>query len=105
MDLIERYKISLNQTELDVSNSNYVIHEHCSELRRQVQLSKDTKIEELSDQFIQQIDDYEKQNIDATIIKEKIKWYKEPNSFSKFANKEIGINYNIFGNKKLLYKY
>lgn len=130
-DLLERHRKSLFQAEFDVSNSDYTIKEHCTELRRQVQLSKETKIlkiEQLSDQFIEQIDDYEKQLIDksnhenissnAKIIRnENLEWYNEPNeynidselidnlrnSFSKFISKETEINNNIFENKKLVY--
>ena len=42
--LMDQLKKSLNQTEFNLMNEDYIYKEHCTEIRRQIQLAKETKI-------------------------------------------------------------
>lgn len=62
-------EIELNEKKLEYNSNNgeYLIKEHCCELRRQVQLDKEIKIqqiENLSLKHIKQIDEYEKNSLE-----------------------------------------
>ena len=60
--------IKLRQAEFNLFNGDYFLKEHCRELRRHVQLAKETKVEQLeklSDQMLSQIDSYEKERLNA----------------------------------------
>ena len=73
---LEEIESQLKQSEFDLSNGDYVISEHCRELKRQVQLAKEIQIEEfnkLSEVLIDKINVYEKETIDvcSTLNKQK----------------------------------
>lgn len=66
--ILNDIETKLKQTEFDLINGDYVIKEHCTELRRQVQLAKEIKIQQInnkSDQTISQIDAYETETLNA----------------------------------------
>ena len=66
--LKQRINQILNQSEFDVNNGEYIYKEHCNELRRQVQLAKETqilKIEEITDNLMNEIDKFEKESLEA----------------------------------------
>ena len=61
--LFDDLKKRLNQTELDLMNGNSFIKEHCKEIRRQVQLAKEIKIQEIekiAEEIFDQIEKFEK---------------------------------------------
>ena len=64
--IVEEIESNLHQTEFDLLNGDYVISEHCRELKRRVQLAKELKIEELenlSKEMMNKIDCYEQETI------------------------------------------
>ena len=66
--LKQRIKLILNQTKINIDDNEYVYKEHCNELRRQVQLAKETqmlKIEEISDKLMNEIDEFEKESLES----------------------------------------
>ena len=66
--LTKRMNKILNQTEFNINNGEYIYKEHCNELRRQVQLAKETqilKIEEITDNLMNEIDKFEKESLEA----------------------------------------
>ena len=66
--LLDSIGIKLKQAEFNLFNGDYLLKEHCRELRRQVQLAKETKVdqlEKLSDEMLNQIDMYEKERLNA----------------------------------------
>jgi len=92
--LFDDLKKRLNQTELDLMNGNSFIKEHCKEIRRQVQLAKEIKIQEIekiAEEIFDQIEKFEKKQkkIDqtrlaaelTTLRQEKEKW---DNSFDEY---------------------
>ncbi len=66
--LLDSIGIKLKQAEFNLFNGDYLLKEHCRELIRQVQLAKETKVdqlEKLSDEMLNQIDMYEKERLNA----------------------------------------
>jgi len=47
---LKEFKIKLDKLDFDLNNSESVIREHHMELRRQVQLTKELKIQKFEDQ-------------------------------------------------------
>ena len=63
---LNNIEAKLKQNEFGLTNGEYVIKEQCTELRRQVQLAKETKIERInkeSDEMIAKIDEFENDRI------------------------------------------
>ncbi len=59
---LNELKTKLNQAEYDLLNSDNFIKEHCREISRQIQLAKETKmqqIEEISDEMLKRVQDFE----------------------------------------------
>lgn len=68
--LIYQINRILNQTEFDINNGEYIYKEHCNELRRQVQLTKETqiqKIEEISAELMNKIDKFETESLEEVV--------------------------------------
>ena len=66
--LIKKSNQIIYQTEFDLNNGEYIYKQHCNELRRQVQLAKETqilKIEEITDNLMKEIDEFEKESLDT----------------------------------------
>lgn len=62
----EELKKKIAEIEFEYENGEYTIKERCSELRRQVQLSKEEtilKIDDLSDKMLSEIDKYEEDKL------------------------------------------
>jgi hypothetical protein len=56
--LLKNLNKRLKQAEFDLMHGDYLIKEHCNEIRRQVQLAKETtllKIEEITDELFTKI--------------------------------------------------
>ena len=74
----------LKQAEFDLANGDYIIKEHCRELRREVQLAKEIKIEQiqkLSEEMLSQIDSYEQDRITAYLKSKKEPFTLKLNDF------------------------
>ena len=59
---------NLNEAEFNLANGDYIISEHCRELRRQVQLAKEIRLKDIndpSDEMFKQIDSFEKDRMNA----------------------------------------
>ena len=63
-NLLEQSEKDLNKFDFELNNGDYVIYEYCNELTRQIQQAKEEKIlklEDLSEQFISQIETFKKE--------------------------------------------
>jgi len=63
--LFDELKKKFNQAELDLTNGDY-FKDHCNEIRRQVQLEKETKIqaiERMCEELFNEIDNFEKNSL------------------------------------------
>lgn len=70
-DLLNLYHENILQTEHDLKCGDYFLREHCNEIRRRVQLAKETRIqslEEISEKLLAKIDEHERE-ISETILK------------------------------------
>jgi hypothetical protein len=67
--LLNKFKEKLNKAKFDLENGGeYIIKEHCVEIRRQVQLAKEEtllKIEEITDALFKKIDLFESDSLEA----------------------------------------
>ena len=64
--IINDIETKLNQIKSDLNNGDLTIQEHCVELRRQVQLAKEIKIqelEEISEKMMQKVNEYERDSL------------------------------------------
>ena len=86
--LKDKLNKSLNQTEFNLMNGDYIYKEHCKEIRRQIQLAKETKIakiEEMTTELMNKVDDFEKElledalKVDKNTFADKIKEMKQEN--------------------------
>jgi len=70
--LLDESKIKLDKLDFDLNNSESVIKEHYMELRNQVQLTKELRIQKLEDQSeieLLKIDQYEQESLKYSISK------------------------------------
>lgn len=66
--ILNEIQTKLTKTEFDLQNGENLIKEHCIELRRQVQLANEVKIQEinkLGESMINEIDIYEKESLET----------------------------------------
>jgi hypothetical protein len=67
--LLNKFNEKLNKVKFDLENGGeYIIKEHCIEIRRQVQLAKEQillKIEEIAEELIKKIDLFESDSLEA----------------------------------------
>ena len=94
LPLIERINTILNETKLDINlGAEHVYKEHCNEVRRQVQLAKETqilKIEDNNTELMNKIDKFHKiqtnDNDDKTISEEETELKSFINQIKKILN-------------------
>ncbi len=80
--LLQTLNKKLKQAEFDLLHGDYVVKEHCNEIRRQVQSAKETtllKIEEITDKLFKKIDSFESDSLDAILKIEKEKFTSKLN--------------------------
>ena len=85
----------LEEAEFELSNGEYVIKEHCIELRRQVQLAKEEKIQlinDTSDDLIKRIDIYESDRLTSYL---KVNKDQFTNILSKIKSEISRCNENM----------
>ena len=75
--LLSSLNDKLKQAEFDLLHGDYLVKEHCNELRRQVQSAKETtmlKIEEITNDLFKKIKSFESDSLDviSKVDKQKI---------------------------------
>jgi len=75
--LLNKLNDKIKQAEFNLNdNGEYLIKEHCTEIRRQVQLSKEEtliKVEEITNEILEKIDAFESRSSDYTLKADKDK--------------------------------
>jgi len=72
--LLSELNKKVKQAEFDLMNGDFLIQTHCTEIRRQVQLAKETsiqKIEEQTEQLIDRINTFECESLDTLLKTDK----------------------------------
>ena len=83
--LLSSLNDKLKQAEFDLLHGDYVVKEHCNEIRRQVQSAKEAtllKIEEITDKLFKKIDSFESDSLDAILKVEKEKFTSKLNELT-----------------------
>lgn len=120
--ILDKIKRKFDKIEFNLNNGDYCIKEYCIELRTQVQLAKEIKmqqLEKLSDSMLDEIDDFEKVKLNEHLKRNKDEFQIKLNQLkkmideqqqnmnslqiiqSKLANEQDSLNNFLFNGKVL----
>lgn len=84
--LLEQLNQQLKQAEFNIMNDEFIYKEHYIELRRQIQLAKETKIakiEEMATQLIDKVNKFEKESFEDVLKVDKNEFITKINELKK----------------------